>query len=149
MGNWELRVAINKAQSATAHLVSVLSKSEDKHAYREAKVAERALAWVAGRFASLKPDEDENPIVNCPHGQGLGNCIICLKAELAEVRATREIERELNDDQLREAERIIGERDAEISRLQEALHLATLADISSDEAQAIANAALLNPKGKS
>lgn len=42
--------AIAQAQSAVARLVSLLAKSADKAAYREAKVAERTLEWIAARI---------------------------------------------------------------------------------------------------
>ena len=47
--------ALVKAQSAVAALVSALAKSPDKAACREAKVAERALEWIAGREV-FRPD---------------------------------------------------------------------------------------------
>jgi hypothetical protein len=42
--------ALDKALSAVAALVSILAKGDDKAVYREAKVAERALEWVALRL---------------------------------------------------------------------------------------------------
>lgn len=46
----EEQEAMKKALSAVAHLVSLLAKGQDQPAYREAKVAERALEWVALRI---------------------------------------------------------------------------------------------------
>jgi hypothetical protein len=55
----EIKEAVRQAQSAVARLVSVLAKDGDLHAYREAKAAERAIDFVAGRFASLRESKDE------------------------------------------------------------------------------------------
>jgi hypothetical protein len=49
--NTELSDALAKARSAVAHLVSLLAKGDDQGAYREAKVAEKELYWVATRLA--------------------------------------------------------------------------------------------------
>ena len=49
MSPQEIMDARIKAQRAVARLVSLLAKSGDPLAYREAKVAERALDWIASR----------------------------------------------------------------------------------------------------
>ena len=46
----EVKEALAKAQSALAHLVRTLAKTSDSDAYREAKVTERTLDWVALRL---------------------------------------------------------------------------------------------------
>lgn len=50
MSDAERRAALAQAQSAVAHLVSILAKGDDKPAYREAKAAERTLEWIAVRL---------------------------------------------------------------------------------------------------
>ena len=46
----EVKEALAKAQGAMAHLVRTLAKTSDSDAYREAKVTERTLDWVALRL---------------------------------------------------------------------------------------------------
>lgn len=50
--NSELIDALKRAQSAVARLVVVLSKGDDPHATREAKVAERTLDWISVRLGA-------------------------------------------------------------------------------------------------
>jgi len=52
MVNSELVDALRKAQSAVARLVVVLSKGDDVHVIREAKVAERTLDWISARLGA-------------------------------------------------------------------------------------------------
>ena len=64
----EVKEALAKAQSAMAHLVRTLAKTSDSDAYREAKVTERTLDWVALRLIV----NDRGAIGHRNYQRGLG-----------------------------------------------------------------------------
>jgi hypothetical protein len=58
------QIALTAALSAVSHLVSLLSKEPALAAsYREAKVAERALAWVA---TNMMANDEEGDVGDAP-----------------------------------------------------------------------------------